>query len=78
VADWSHLVPLVDALEAAGNSSAGFHPNQGGTDCHMARPLDFAIVDSFVGTDPHDIAVDRENQEVACRHCWASIHGGDA
>lgn len=66
---WSHLLPLVDALVAAGNTviSAGFAPNQGGFDCEMLRPLDFALVRPLA-RDDNRLRLLVERDEIACLH----------
>ena len=75
--DWAHLMPLVDALVAGGNTAkdGGFRPNQGGVDCWMEEPLDLDLLAPLIGGDDQVSKITTSPDEVFCRHCWASIHG---
>jgi hypothetical protein len=74
--DWKHLVPVVDALIAAGNMtvSDGFRPNQGGWDCLMRDPLDLVILRPLVAADPHADKMTFASTGLDCLHCWSGIH----
>ncbi|MEZ0112889.1 hypothetical protein ABH920_006913 [Catenulispora sp. EB89] len=77
---YGHLLPLVQALAAAGNrllldpqSTAAFRPSQGGYYCSMSGPLRFdAIRDLPRRAEVH---LDETNDNIFCRHCWTGIYG---
>jgi hypothetical protein len=77
--DWAHLDQLVDALVAAGNVSVsgGFRPSQGGMYCAMRDRLDPGLVAEWVVRDGR-LSYTPEDDEVSCRHCWASVLGAAA
>lgn len=79
VDEWLHLQTLVDGLLAAGNelSEGGFRMTQGGVECGLRDPLDAAIVVQAVAADAR-LTFDPDADEVSCRHCWTTIHGGRA
>jgi len=58
---WLHLMKLVYALVASGNSVAGrgFTPNQGGWDCEMTAGLDLELLAPLIARDGHDIRSSR-------------------
>jgi hypothetical protein len=77
---FSHLLPLVNALLAAGNglvpdrqTTDAFRPSQGGYYCPMTGPLRFdAIRDLPRRAEVH---IDEANDNIFCRHCWTIIYG---
>jgi hypothetical protein len=76
---WAHLLPLVAALERAGNAAAspGFVATQGGYECAMTQPLDVAVLRPLVGPDDPDVHLAESSDLLWCTHCWGCIIGAD-
>ena len=74
---WLHLMKLVSALVASGNSVAGsgFTTNQGGWDCQMTGRLDLDVLAPLIAADGHDIRITPGEDRIDCLHCWAGISG---
>jgi hypothetical protein len=76
--EWAHLIPLVDALIAAGNSTEhGFSPNQGGVSCTMTKPLNLELLRPLIAQDAHAAAISTGEDTIFCSHCWTDILGSD-
>ena len=78
--DWSepygHLVPVVDALVAAGNRVlyGGFFKGADGWRCELAEALDFELLRREFDF-PESIRLVPERNEVHCRRTWTVIAG---
>ena len=79
--DYSHLLPIVEALLAAGNSlepdtstSAPFRPDQSGFYCPLVRPIAFVAVRHL--TLRPEVHLVEDDDYIWCEHCWAEIRGG--
>ncbi|MGC5017095.1 hypothetical protein [Micromonospora sp. DT47] len=79
--DHRHLLPLIDALLAAGNAlephpatEEAFRPSQGGYYCQLAKPIDFQVLQGLpLGEKVHLV---EQADYIWCEHCWAEIRGG--
>ena len=76
-----HLLPLVDALLAAGNAlephpatHEPFRPSQGGYYCQLAKPIDFDVVRDLALSEMVHLV--EHADYIWCEHCWAEIRGG--
>ena len=77
-----HMSDLIEHLVRAGNS-VRYHPSsatdpfwhqQGGPQCFLTRPIDFAVVEAVPGR-PADLVLAPDNDLIFCRLCWTAITG---
>jgi hypothetical protein len=74
---YSHLEPIVDLLLRNGNELAlpfRWGENRSGFFCHLARPIDFALIESTFVL-PASVRLSRGEGSVECDVTWASIKG---
>jgi len=77
---FKHLIPLVQALIAAGNPPAQhngpglFRQGQGGAYCVLEGRLRFEAVRHMPRRA--EVVLNEANDYIACSHCWATIRGG--
>jgi hypothetical protein len=76
---YANLLPIVQALVRGGNTQldGGFVLGPGGWTCHLAKPIDFELVDrSF--TLPATIIVSKEYDSIHDERSWTLIAGPGA
>ena len=74
---YSHLEVIVDALLKSGNHLAYEHrwgENRTGPYCHLAKPLDFALIENTFELPPF-VRLNRQKDSIECDQSWASIVG---
>ena len=80
---YERLVPLVEALVAAGNrlryenGDRGFIPQPDGYNCFLAEPIDFDLLRSTFEL-PDDLRLRPEKDTVVDAVTYCSIHGAGA
>lgn len=74
---WAHLDVVAEVLATHGNPRrTTFQPSQGGWWCSMVGRLHPHLARGFVTADPR-LDYDETGDVLSCRHCWASIFGGE-
>ncbi|MFL6163726.1 MAG: hypothetical protein ACJ74U_16090 [Jatrophihabitantaceae bacterium] len=73
--DWAHLLPLVDALRAAGTEiiTDAFRADQGGWECEVRGPINLQVVRPLIKADEHREKIHGTDAGVDCLHCWSTI-----
>ena len=74
---YAHLEPVVDLLLQHGNELAlpyRWGDNRTGYFCHLAKPIDFALIECDLALPSH-VRLSREEDSVECDVTWASIRG---
>jgi hypothetical protein len=73
---YANLLPILDALVAHGNSclDGGFRLTQGGWECQLTRPIDFAIVAARFALPP-SIDASPDYDTILDRQSWCAIEG---
>lgn len=78
----AHLVPLLEAFQAAGNYPVGgwFDPKPSGCgwDVYMRRPLDPVLIESHLAVDAMRDRIRVDGDRLECSHCGTSVHGANA
>jgi hypothetical protein len=76
---YENLVPIVDALVAAGNTTVtrGFVNSQGGFYCQLAKPIDFDVVAREFEL-PASISLAPEYDTILDKLSWVAIIGAAA
>jgi len=77
---YAHLEPVVDLLLRHGNELAlpyRWGENRTGYFCHLAKPIDFALIESELVLPSH-VRLSREEGSVECEVTLASIRGSMA
>jgi len=73
--EWVHLLPLIDALRAAGTEilTDGFRASQGGWECEVRGPINIQIVRPLIEVDEHRDQIQGSDAGIDCLHCWSGI-----
>lgn len=73
---YGHLLPVVDALVAAGNRvvRGGFFKDKDGWRCELADPLDFQLLRQEFAF-PESIRLVPDRNLLLCRRTWTVIEG---
>jgi hypothetical protein len=76
---YANLLPIADKLIAHGNSYAegGFRLTQGGWECQLTMPIDFALVARFFSI-PASIDASPDYDTILDRQSWCAIEGPGA
>lgn len=75
--EYSHLLPIVEALKAMGNAvkGSGFYMEKDGWRCEFVEPLDFENLEELF-VFPSTIRVLPDFDAIHCTKSWAIIEGG--
>jgi hypothetical protein len=73
--EWAHLLPLIDALRAAGAEilTDGFRANQGGWECDVRGSINLHVVRPLIKADEHREKIRGTEAGIDCLHCWSTI-----